>query len=169
MQEKHQDRKLFNKAKEITREFQPSLKVIKDKNGEVLTENKEILDRWREYCSNMYSAAQNQDASGQQTIYTEEEPEPLLDEIRWALDQISNGKSPGCDEVPIELIKEGKESSLRLYHLIVLKIWKTCAWPTAWKRSIYIPLPKKGDLKLCSNHRTIALISHASKILLKII
>ena len=58
---------------------------------------------------------------------------------------------------------------MRLYHLLVLKIWKTCEWPTSWKRSVYIPLPKKGDLQLCSNYRTIALISHASKILLKII
>ena len=89
--------------------------------------------------------------------------------MKWALHNISNGKSPGCDEVPIELIKEGKDKSILLYHLIILKIWKTCSWPLAWKRSVYIPLPKKGDLKLCSNYRTIALISHASKILLKII
>ena len=95
------------------------------------------------------------------------EPEPLLDEIRWALNNINDGKSPGCDDVPIELIKEGKENSILLYHKIVLKIWKTCTWPISWKRSIYIPLPKKGDLKLCSNHRTIALISHASKYFLK--
>ena len=117
----------------------------------------------------MYSAPQNTDASDIDNEVFELEPEPLLDEIRWALNNINDGKSPGCDDVPIELIKEGKENSIRLYHEIIIKIWKTCSWPTAWKRSIYIPLPKKGDLKLCSNYRTIALISHASKILLKII
>ena len=170
LHKKHKDKQLFKKVNEMTREFQPSLKVIKDKKGEVLTENNEIINRWREYCSEMYSsAAQNSNASNSQVDYFDEEPEPLLEEIRWALDQISNGKSPGCDDVPIELIKEGQESTLKLYHIIVLKIWKSCEWPTAWKRSVYIPLPKKGDLKLCSNYRTIALISHASKILLKII
>ena len=118
----------------------------------------------------MYSAPQNSEVSDVENEIEEElEPEPLLDEIRWALNNINDGKSPGCDDVPIELIKEGKENSILLYHKIVLKIWKTCTWPISWKRSIYIPLPKKGDLKLCSNHRTIALISHASKILLKII
>ena len=169
LNEKHKDRQLFNKVREMTREFQPSLKVIKNKQGEVLTENKEILDRWKEYCSEMYSAPQDSDTSDSEISYVENEPEPLLEEIKWALEQISNGKSPGCDDIPIELIKEGKDSSLRLYHAIILKIWKTCTWPTAWKRSVYIPLPKKGDLKLCSNYRTIALISHASKIMLKII
>ena len=166
---KNNDRQLFNQAKEMTREFQPSLKVMKDKNGEILTENSKILGRWKEYCSEMYSAPQDPITSVSQTVFTEEEPEPLLDEVRWALRQISDGKSPGCDDVPIELVKEGKENSIRLYHLIVLKIWKSCQWPVTWKRSIYIPLTKKGDLKLCSNYRTIALISHASKILLKII
>ena len=165
----HKDRQLFKKVNEMTREFQPALKVIKDKKGTVLTENEKILDRWREYCSEMYSAPQNADVSESFTEEMEKEPEPMLEEIRAALKQIGNGKSPGCDDVPIELVKEGKEKSILLYHKVVLKIWRTCSWPIAWKRSVYIPLPKKGDLKLCSNYRTIALISHASKILLKII
>ena len=117
----------------------------------------------------MYCASLNSDTSESLGFEGDEEPEPLLDEVRWAIDQISNGKSPGCDDVPIELIKEGKEQSIILYHILVTKIWKTCSWPTSWKRSVYIPLPKKGDLKLCSNYRTIALISIASKIMLKII
>ena len=165
----HKDRQLFKKVTELTREFQPSLKVIKNKQGDVLTENQEILGRWREYCSEMYHAPCDTDVSDNNDEVSEREPEPLPEEVRWALKQISNGKSPGCDDVPIELIKEGKEKSINLYHTIILKIWRTCSWPTAWKRSVYIPLPKKGDLKLCSNYRTIALISHASKILLKII
>ena len=166
---KNKDRQLFKKVQEMTREFQPSLKVIKNKQGEVLTENEQILGRWREYCSEMYSEPQMSDAPEQEVEVDEKEPEPLIEEVRWALKEISDGKSPGCDDVPIELIKEGKEKSIMLYHTIVLKIWRTNSWPIAWKRSVYIPLPKKGDLKLCSNYRTIALISHASKILLKII
>ena len=107
--------------------------VIKNKQGEVLTENEKILDRWKEYCSDMYSAPQTTDAS-EPIDNTEQEPEPLLDEIRWALNEISDGKSPGCDDVPIELIKEGKEKSIHLFHIIVLKIWKTYLWPISWKR-----------------------------------
>ena len=61
----------------------------------------------------MYSASQDPDTSNSQTVYNEEEPEPLLEEVRWALSQISDGKSPGCDDVPIELVKEGKENSIR--------------------------------------------------------
>ena len=172
MEELHKDnkdRQLFKKVSEMTRQFQPSLKVIKDKQGKVLTENNDILERWREYCSEMYCASLNSNASESLEFEGDLEPEPLLEEVRWAIDQISNGKSPGCDDVPIELVKEGKEQSITLYHILIKKIWETCSWPTSWKRSVYIPLPKKGDLKLCSNYRTIALISHASKIMLKII
>ena len=150
------DKQLFKKVQEMTREFQPSLKVIKDKQGEVLTENDKTLNRWREYCSAMYSAPQTSENSNEEIEVNEQEPEPLIDEVRWALKEINDGKSPGCDDVPIELIKEGKEKSLTLYHIIVIKIWRTYSWPIAWKRSVYIPLPKKGDLKMCSNYRTIA-------------
>ena len=85
----------------------------------------------------MYSAPQNSEVSDVENEIEEElEPEPLLDEIRWALNNINDGKSPGCDDVPIEDIKEGKENSILLYHKIVLKIWKTCTWPISWKRPI---------------------------------
>ncbi len=80
----NKDRQLFNQAKDMTREFQPSLKVMKDKNGVVLTENSEILNRWKEYCSEMYSASQDPQASNSQTMFDDEEPEPLLEEVRWA-------------------------------------------------------------------------------------
>ena len=144
---KHEDRQLFKKVNDLTKEFKPSLKVIKDKNGQVLTENDQIFGRWREYCSQMYSVSQNSDVSEAEiSAATDVEPEPLLDEVRWALKNINDGKSPGCDDVPIELIKEGKEKSILLYHKIILKIWKTCTWPISWKRSIYIPLPKKATL-----------------------
>ena len=166
MHAQHKDHKLFKHGRLMTTVLKPSPKAIKDKTGKVLTENIEILSRWREYCREMYKAEQTPDTT---ITDIETEPEPLIDEVRWALKQISNGKSPGNDEVPIELIKEGGEESIQLYHRLILKIWKTRSWPKAWKQSIYITLPKKEDLKLCSNYRTIALINLASKILLKII
>ena len=99
----------------------------------------------------------------------ETEPEPSLDEVAWAIKNLKNGKSPGCDEIPAELIKAGGEESIHVYHALCQKIWKYGIWPKDWKRTIFIPIPKKGNLKLCTNYRTVALISHASKILLKII
>ena len=116
----------------------------------------------------MYSAPQTSENSSEEIDVDEQEPEPLIDEVRWALKEISDGKSPGCDDVPIELIKEGKEKSITLYHTIVLKIWRTYSWPIAWKRSVYIPLPIKEILRYVVI-RTIALIRHTSKTILKII
>ena len=78
-------------------------------------------------------------------------------------------KSPGCDEITGEMIKASGEAGITYYHKICTKIWKTGEWPEEWKRAVFIILPKKGDLQLCSNHRTISLISHPSKIMLKII
>ena len=95
--------------------------------------------------------------------------EPLRSEVEWAISGLKSGKSPGYDNVPAELIKESGNSGVLIYHLLVKKIWNTGIWPIDWKISIYIAFQKKGDLKECSNYRTIALISHASKILLCIL
>ena len=234
MHAQHKDHKLFKHARLMTTVLKPAPKAIKDKTGKVLTENIEILGRWREYCSEMYKAEQTPDTT---ITDVETEPGPLIDEVRWALKQISNGKSPGHDEVrwalkqisngkspghdevrwalkqisngkspghdevrwalkqisngkspghdevrwtlkqisngkspghdevrwtlkqisngkspgndevrwtfkqisngkspghdevPIELIKEGGEESIQLYHRLILKIWKTRSWP----------------------------------------
>ena len=80
-----------------------------------------------------------------------------------------DGKSPGCDNIQAEMIKASGEEGLDVYYRLCIKIWETGQWPTDWRRAIFIPFPKKGDLQLCSNYRTISLISHASKILLKVI
>ena len=123
----HKDRQLFKCVKEMTREFQPALKVIKDKQGQVLKENKQILGRWQEYCSEMYMAPQTANTSYPEYSQMELEQEPLLEEIRWAMKNIADGKSPGCDDVQIELIKEGKDASILLYHKLMIKIWTTCS------------------------------------------
>ena len=97
------------------------------------------------------------------------EPPILRSEVEWALTKIKNGKAPGIDDIPIEIWKaSGKEGVDVLWKLCKL-IWRTSNWPTDWCRAIFIPLPKKGNIKECSNHRTISLIVHASKVLLKII
>ena len=89
--------------------------------------------------------------------------------MRWALKVISDNKSLGSDNIPIELVKNGGEKTVKAITGLCQKIWATKEWPIEWKYSVYVPLPKKGDLAECRNYRTIALISQCSKVLLKII
>ena len=94
---------------------------------------------------------------------------PLKSEVEWAIKSFKDAKSPGSDKIQAEMIKASGLEGTKVYHKLCTKIWQTGQWPTDKKRAIFIALPKKGDLHQCSNYRTISLISHASKILLKII
>jgi hypothetical protein len=97
------------------------------------------------------------------------EPEILLDEVRQAISCLKNGKSPGIDDIPAELIKSAGESGVRIMHKLCKVIWRTKRWPEEWSKAVFIFLPKSGDLRDCKNYRTISLLCHASKILLIII
>ena len=92
-----------------------------------------------------------------------------LSEVRKAMRELPNGKSPGFDQIPAELIKVSGEEGEFMMHKLCCKVWNTKQWPEDWRRAVFITLPKKDDLLDCNNYRTISLISHASKILLKII
>ena len=89
--------------------------------------------------------------------------------VKWALGSITTNKASGGDGIPTELFQILKDDAVKVLHSICQQIWKTQQWPRDWKRSIIIPIPKKGNAKECSNYRTIALISHASKVMLKIL
>ena len=101
-------------------------------------------------------------------MITHLEPDILECEVKWALGSITTNKASGCDGIPIELFQILKDEAVKVLHSICQQIWKTQQWTQDWKRSVFIPVPKKGNAKECSNYRTIALISHASKVLLKI-
>ena len=90
-------------------------------------------------------------------------------EVKWALRRTSINKASGCDEIPAELFKFLKDDAITVLLSLCQKTWKTQQWPEDWKRSILTPIPKKGSTKECANHQTIALISHASKVMLKIL
>ena len=94
------------------------------------------------------------------------DPDILEYEIRWALRSTAVNKASG-DETPAELLKSLKDDVIKVLHSLCQQIWKIQKWPQDWKRSIIIPVPKKGSTKECANHQTIALISHASKVMLK--
>ena len=96
-------------------------------------------------------------------VITHLEPDILECEVKWALESISTNKASGCDGTPVELFQILKDDAVNLLHSIFQQIWKTWQWPQDWKRSVFIPIPKKGNAKECSNYCTIALISHTSK------
>ena len=102
-------------------------------------------------------------------VITHLEPDILECEVKWALESITTNKPSGSDGVPVELFQILKDDAVKGLHSICQQIWKTQQWPQNWKRSVFIPIPKKGNAKECSNYRTIALISHASKLMLKIL
>ena len=97
------------------------------------------------------------------------EPDILEGKVKWALGSITMNKASGGDGIPVELFQILKDDAVKVLHSICQQIWKTQEWPQDWKRSIFIPIPKKGNAKECSNYFTIALISHESKVMLKIL
>ena len=102
-------------------------------------------------------------------MITDLEPDILECEVKWALESITTNKASGGDGIPVELFQILKNDAVKVLHSICQQIWKTQQWPLDWKRSVFIPIPKKGNAKECSNYRTTALISRASKVMLKIL
>ena len=135
-----------------------------------LTQDREILIRWTEYCSDLY----NHDTQGDRAVltgphFTNQDDLPVLREVEAAVTSLKKGKSAGVDNIPAELEQAGREAVIDVLHIICSKIWQTGKWPTQWTQSLIITLPKKGNLQMCQNHRTISLISHPSKVMLKIL
>ena len=102
-------------------------------------------------------------------VLTYLEPDILECEVKWALGSITTSKASGGDGIPVELFQILKDDAVKVLHSICQQIWKTQQWPQDWKRSVSIPIPKKGNAKECSNYHTVALISHSSKVMLKIL
>ena len=102
-------------------------------------------------------------------IHTHLEPDILECEVRWALGSITKNKASGGNGIPVELFQILKDDAVKVLHSIWQQICKTQQWPQDWKKSVFIPMPKKGNAKECSDYRTVALISHASKVMLKIL
>ena len=102
-------------------------------------------------------------------MITNLEPDILECVVKWALESITMNKASGGDGIPVELFQILKDDAMKVLHSICQHIWKTQQWPQDWKRSVFIPIPKKGNAKECSNYRTTVRISHASKVMLKIL
>ena len=139
---------------------------IKDRNGMDLTEAEDIKKRCQEY-TDLYRKDLH-DPDNHDGVITHLEPDILECEIKWALGSIIMNKTRGGDRIPVELFQILKDDAVKVMHSTCQQIWKTQQWPQDWKRSIFIPIPKKGNAKECSNYCTIALISHTSKVMLKL-
>ena len=138
---------------------------VKDRNGMDLTEAEDIKKRWQEYTEELYKKNLH-DTDNHDGVITDLEPDILECEVKWALESITTNKASRGDEIPVELFQILKDDVL---HSICQQIWKTQQWTQDWKRSVFIPIPKKGNAKECSNYCIIALISHTSKVILKIL
>ena len=143
--------------------------TITNRNGMDLTEAEDIKKRWQEYTEELYKTdLQDPDNHDAVITYTHLEPDILECEVKWALGSITMKKARGGDGISAELFQILRYNAVKVLHTICQQIWKTQQWPQDWKRSVFIPIPKKGSAKECSNYHTIALISHASKVMLKI-
>ena len=142
--------------------------TIKDRNGMDLTEAEEIKKRWQEYTEELYKKDLH-NPDNHDSVITHLEPDILECEFKWALRSITANKASGGDGIPVRLFQILKDDAVKMLHSIYQQTWKTQQWPQNWKRSVFIPIPKKGNAKECSNSCTIALISHACKGMLKIL
>ena len=124
--------------------------------------------RWQEYTEELYRRNLH-DPDNHDGLIMQLEPDILECKVKWALESITTNKASGGDGIPVELFQILKDDAVKVLHSICHKIWKTQQWPQDWKRSVFIAIPKKVNTKECSNYHTIALISHASKVMLKIL
>ena len=155
-------RDLFKKIRDTKGTFHAKMGWIKD-----LTEE-DIKKRWQEYTEELYKKDLH-DPDNHDDVITNLEPDILGSEVKWALESITTNKASGGDGIPVELFQILKGDAVKVLHSICQQVWRKQQWPQDWKKSAFIPFPKKGNAKECSDYCAIALISHASKVMHKIL
>ena len=133
-----------------------------------LIEAEDIKKRWQGSTEELYKKDLH-DPDNHDGVITHLEPDILECEVKWALGSITTNKVSGGDGIPVELFQILKDNDVKVLHSICQQIWKTQQWPQDWKRSVFIPIPKKGNAKECPKYCTVALISLTSKVMLKIL
>ena len=161
-------RDLFKKIRDTKGTFHAKMGSIKDRSGMDLMEAEDIKKWWEEYTEELHKK-DVYDPDNHDGMITYLEPDILKCKVKWALGSITMNKASGGDGIPVELFQILKDDALKVLHSICQQIWKTQQWSQEWKRSVFILIPKKGNAKQCSNYCTIALISHASKVMFKIL
>ena len=130
-------------------------------------EAEDVKKRWQEYTEELHKKDLH-DPDNNTGVITHLEPDILECEVKWALGSISMNKASRGDGISVKVFQILKDDAVKVLHSICQQIWKTQQWPQDWKRSVFIPVSKKGNAKECSNYRTIVLTSHMSKVMLKI-
>ena len=141
-------RDLFKKIRDTNGTFNAKSGTIKDRNGMDLTEAEDIKKRWQEYTEELCKK-DHHDPDNHDGVITHLESDILECEVKWALESITMNKASGCDGIPVELFQILKDDAVKVLHSICQQIWKTQQWPQDWKRSVFIPVPKKGNPKEC--------------------
>ena len=156
----------FKKIRDTKGTFHAKMGSIKGRNGMDLTEAEDIKKQ-QEYTEELYTKDLH-DPDNHNGVITQLEPDILECKVKWALGSITTNKASGGNGIPVELFQILKDDAVKVLHSIHQQIWKTQQWPQNWKRSVFIPIPKRGNAKECSYYHTIV-ISHASKLMLKIL
>ena len=137
-------RDLFQKIRATNRTFHAKMGTIKDRNGMDLTEAEDTKNRWQEYTEELYKKDLH-DPDNHDGVITHLEPDILECKVKWVLGNITTNKASGADGIPVELFQIQKDDAVKVLHSICQQIWKTQQWPQDWKRSVFIPIPKKGQ------------------------
>ena len=161
-------RDLFKKIRDTKETFHAKMGTIKGRNSMDQTEAEDIKKRWQEYTEEIYTKDPHE-PDNHDGVITHLEPDILECEVKWALGSITTNKASGSDRIPAELFQILKDDAVKVLYSICQQIWKTQQWPQDRTRSVFIPIKKKGNAKECSNYCTIALISHISKAMLKVL
>ena len=156
-------RDLVKKVRDTKGTFNANMGTIKDRNWRNLTEAEDIK-RWKQYTEELYKKDLN-DPDNHDGVITHLEPDILECEVKRALGSITKNKASRGDGIPVELFQILKDGAMKMLYWICQQIWKTQQWPQDWKRSVFIPIPKKGNAEECSNYHTTALISQAGKVM----
>ena len=165
-------RDLFKKIRGTKGTFHAKMDTIKDRNSMDLTEAEHIKKRWQEYTEKLYKKKGLNDLNNHpdnDDVVIHLEPDSLKHEVKWALGSITTNKASGGDGIPVELFQILKDDAVEVLHSICQQIWKTQQWPQDWKRPVFIPIPKKDNVKECSNCHPVVLISGVSNVMLKIL
>ena len=153
---------LFKKIRDTKGTFHAKISTIKDRSSMDLKEAEDTKKRWQGYTEELYKKDLH-DPDNHEGMITHLEPDIMECEVKWALGSIIANKASGGDRIPVELFQILKDDAVKVLRSICQQIWKTQQWPQDWKRSVFIPNPKKNNAKECPNYHTTALISHASK------
>ena len=151
-------RDLFKKIRDTKGTFHAKIGTIKDRTGMELAEAEDVKKKWQEYTEELYKKDLHH-PDNHDGVISHLEPDILECEVKWALGSITMNKARGGDGIPVELFQILKDDAVKVLHSLCQLIWKTQQWPWDWKMSVFIPIPKKGNAKECSNYRRIALSS----------